>query len=57
MKDKLVEMGMPLTHDDINYIEHRVYHDYVGSVEYENAMGDPKPSDFPGQQNPKKSSF
>lgn len=28
-------MGMPITHDDMEYIEHRVYHDYVGSVDYE----------------------
>lgn len=28
-------MGMPVTHDDINYIEHRVYHDYVGTVDYD----------------------
>lgn len=25
---------MPLTHDDMEWIEHRVYHDYVGTVEY-----------------------
>ena len=34
IKDELLEMGMPITHDDLEYIEHRVYHDYVGSVEY-----------------------
>jgi len=28
-------MGMPVTHEDINYIEHRVYHDYVGTVDYD----------------------
>lgn len=28
-------MGMPVTHDDLEYIEHRVYHDYVGTVDYE----------------------
>lgn len=22
-------LGMPITHDDINYIEHRNYHDYI----------------------------
>lgn len=32
--DKLVELGMPVTHDDLEYIEHRVYHDYVGTVDY-----------------------
>lgn len=25
---------MPVTHDDLEYIEHRVYHDYVGTVDY-----------------------
>lgn len=25
---------MPLTHDDLEYIEQRVYHDYVGTVDY-----------------------
>lgn len=25
---------MPITHDDLEYIEQRVYHDYVGTVEY-----------------------
>lgn len=34
MKDECVEHGMPITHDDINWIEHRVYHDYVGTVDY-----------------------
>ena len=32
--DELTEMGMPMTHDDLDYIEHRVYHDYVGTVDY-----------------------
>ena len=35
IKDELLEMGMPITHDDLEYIEHRVYHDYVGTVDYE----------------------
>ena len=26
---------MPLTHEDFEYIEHRVYHDYVGTVDYD----------------------
>lgn len=34
IRDELLEMGMPMTHEDMEYIEHRVYHDYVGSVEY-----------------------
>lgn len=33
--DKLMELGMPVTHDDLEYIEHRVYHDYVGTVDYD----------------------
>ena len=35
MRDELYEMGMPITHDDITYIEHRVYHDYVGTVDFD----------------------
>ncbi len=26
---------MPTTHDDFDYIEHRVYHDYVGSIDFD----------------------
>lgn len=26
---------MPVTHDDLQYIEHRVYHDYVGTVDFD----------------------
>lgn len=26
---------MPVTHDDMEYIEHRIYHDYVGTVDYD----------------------
>ena len=26
---------MPVTHDDMDYIEHRIYHDYVGTVDYD----------------------
>lgn len=26
-------MGIPTTHDDMEYIEHRVYHDYIGTVD------------------------
>lgn len=26
---------MPITHSDLEYIEHRVYHDYVGTVDYD----------------------
>lgn len=30
---------MPVTHEDFEYIEHRIYHDYVGAIEYD--MNDP----------------
>lgn len=33
--DKAAEYGIPTTHDDLEYIEHRVYHDYVGTVDYD----------------------
>jgi len=33
--DKLGEVGMPVTHDDMEYIEHRIYHDYVGSADFQ----------------------
>ena len=26
---------MPQNHDDLEYIEHRVYHEYVGTVDYD----------------------
>jgi len=32
--EALFEMGMPKTHDDMNYIEQRVYHDYVGTTDF-----------------------
>ena len=35
MFDILGEVGMPVTHDDLDYIEHRIYHDYVGTVDYD----------------------
>ena len=38
-EDKLIDLlgdvGMPVTHDDLDYIEHRIYHDYVGTVDYD----------------------
>lgn len=34
-EDKVAEYGLPTTHDDLDYIEHRVYHDYVGTVDYD----------------------
>jgi len=33
--EHLFELGMPQTHEDMEYIEHRVYHDYVGTVDYD----------------------
>ena len=26
---------MPVTHEDFEYIEHRLYHDYVGSSDFD----------------------
>lgn len=34
----LFELGMPQTHDDMEYIEHRVYHDYVDALDYERSQ-------------------
>lgn len=34
---------MPITHDDLEYIEHRVYHDYVGTVDFD--LKDPNHSE------------
>ena len=34
-QDKAQEFGVPVTHEDLDYIEHRVYHDYVGTVDYD----------------------
>ncbi len=31
--ETLAGLGIPLTHDDMEYIEHRVYHDYIGTVD------------------------
>ena len=39
MIDKLGEIGMPKTHEDFEYIEHRIYHDYVASADFD--MQDP----------------
>ena len=32
--DKLGDVGMPVTHDDFDYIEHRIYHDYVAATDF-----------------------
>lgn len=37
--DKLGDVGMPVTHEDFEYIEHRIYHDYVAAVDFD--MNDP----------------
>ena len=37
--DLLGEVGMPVTHEDFEYIEHRIYHDYVASVDWD--LNDP----------------
>jgi hypothetical protein len=34
---------MPQTHDDMEYIEHRVYHDYTGTVDHD--LKDPNVSE------------
>lgn len=34
IQSKLFELGMPQTHEDMEYMEHRVYHDYVGTVDH-----------------------
>jgi hypothetical protein len=33
--DKLGDAGMPVTSDDMDYIEHRIYHDYVGAADFQ----------------------
>jgi gamma-carbonic anhydrase len=35
IEERLTEYGLPRTHDDLEYIEHRTYHDYVGTVDYD----------------------
>ena len=35
MIDRLGDVGMPVTHDDFEHIEHRIYHDYVGSADFQ----------------------
>ena len=34
MIEKLSDVGVPITHDDMEYIEHRIYHDYVGTLNH-----------------------
>ena len=47
MLDKLGEIGMPQSHQDFEYIEHRIYHDYVASADFD--MEDPNHA--PGERN------
>jgi len=35
VEERLAEYGLPQTIEDIDYIEHRTYHDYVGTVDYD----------------------
>jgi hypothetical protein len=35
MIEKLGDVGMPSSHDDMEYIEHRIYHDYVGTADFQ----------------------
>ena len=35
MLDKLGQIGMPVTHEDFEYMEHRIYHDYVSTIDFE----------------------
>ena len=35
MEEYLGEVGMPTTHEDFELIEHRIYHDYIASVDFD----------------------
>jgi hypothetical protein len=35
LMDHLADHGLPMTHEDFEYIEHRTYQDYVGTVDYD----------------------
>lgn len=52
MIDKLGDVGMPVTHDDMEYIEHRIYHDYVGSVDFDLKDPNHEPDSFDKQWVP-----
>lgn len=47
MIDKLGEIGMPVTHEDFEYIEHRIYHDYVASADFDHN----DPNHAPGERS------
>ena len=55
-EDKLIEslgdVGMPVTHDDLEYIEHRIYHDYVGTVDHDIKDQNHEPDSFSKQWVP-----
>jgi hypothetical protein len=35
IQDKISDYGIPLNHQDMEYIEHRTYQDYVGTVDFD----------------------
>ena len=49
MIEKLGEIGMPVSHEDFEYIEHRIYHDYVASADYD--MYDPNHAEGEAKRN------
>ena len=49
MIEKLGEVGMPVTHEDFEYIEHRIYHDYVASADFD--MDDPNHAEGEAKRN------
>ena len=56
MIEKLGEVGMPVTHEDFEYIEHRIYHDYVASADFDlhdenHAAGEHKKTWTPYEQD------
>eukprot|EP00349_Pseudokeronopsis_sp_Brazil_P001099 CAMPEP_0202965426 /NCGR_PEP_ID=MMETSP1396-20130829/9402_1 /ASSEMBLY_ACC=CAM_ASM_000872 /TAXON_ID= /ORGANISM="Pseudokeronopsis sp., Strain Brazil" /LENGTH=320 /DNA_ID=CAMNT_0049688135 /DNA_START=156 /DNA_END=1119 /DNA_ORIENTATION=- len=44
--DELSAAGMPMTHDDFEYIEHRIYHDYVGTLDFDIQDPATSPEDY-----------
>ena len=52
MIDKLGEIGMPVTHEDMEYIEHRIYHDYVASADFDMANPNTEPGERYKQWTP-----
>jgi hypothetical protein len=52
MIDALGEVGMPVTHDDMEHIEHRIYHDYVGSADFQMHDNNHSPDAFSKKWTP-----